>query len=506
MLCMGGWLANSTTADSIPEFDVRKYGALGDGKNLDTQAIQSAIDAAAQAGGGVVRLAPGTYLAGSLQLKSHIDLRLETGATLLGSTSLSDYTSRRDGYALLLADGQADIAISGGGTIDGQGRELAQDVVRRVMSGEIKDPMHSNRPKENWRPKLIMIGNCRHVKVSDVTLKNSSCWVQNYSECYDLVIKGIHVESTAYWNNDGIDITDCRHVQVSGCDVNAADDGICLKSEVGKCGCDNVEVWNCKIRSSASALKFGTASGGGFRNIHAHDLNIYNTFRSAVALECVDGGLLENVLVENIEAKNTGNAFFIRLGSRTPRNFCGLNHVTIRNLRVEVPEGAPDAGYDFAGPPERLPHNIYPSSIVGIPGFLISDVLIENISVTSAGGGTPQHAQASFDKVPENPDKYPECSMFGELPAWGFYVRHAEGIEFRNCRLTLQKPDYRPAMIFDDVRKLSIDGLEIGPISGEPVILLNNVSETSIKGIQYPKHTPEKSRIQIQASAKSTAP
>ena len=506
MLCAGGWLANSTAADIIPEFDVNKYGALGDGKTLDTQAIQSAIDAAAQAGGGVVRLDHGKYLSGSLQLKSHVDLRIETGATLLGSTLLSDYLNGRDGYALLLADGQAGITITGAGTIDGQGRLLAQDVVRRVMSGEIKDPMISNRPNENQRPKLIMFSNCRHVQVSGVTLKNSACWVQDYDQCYDLVIKDIHVDSTAYWNNDGIDISDCRHVQVSGCDVNADDDGICLKSETGKSGCDDVEVWNCKIRSSASAVKFGTASAGGFRNVHVHDLHVYNTYRSSVALECVDGGLLENVIIENIEAKNTGNAVFIRLGCRKPQNFCGLSHVTIRNIQVEVPAGAPDAGYDFAGPSERLAHNIYPSCIVGLPGFPISNVLFENISITCAGGGTPQHAQASFDKIEERPSAYPECSMFGELPAWGFYVRHAEGIEFRNCQLTLKKPDYRPAMIFDDVSKLTIDGLKIGPFSGKPVILLNKVINYSLKGIRYPSNIPETSKIQIQSSTKSTAP
>ena len=131
-----------------------------------------------------------------------------------------------------LADGQEDVAISGSGTIDGQGRQLAQDVIRRVKSGEFIDPMDHNRPNANQRPQLINFRKCRNVRISGVTLRDSSCWVQDYIQCDGLVIENIRVNSTAYWNNDGIDITDCSKVRVSGCDVNSDDDGICLKSEI----------------------------------------------------------------------------------------------------------------------------------------------------------------------------------------------------------------------------------------------------------------------------------
>ena len=281
-------------------FNVKQFGASGDGKTFDTQAIQSAIDAANQAGGGAVILPPGVFLSGSLLMKSHVELRIEAGATLLGSASRSDYQKSNRWYALLLADGQEDVAISGSGTIDGQGRQLAQDIIRRVKSGEFNDPMAHSRPNANQRPQLINFRKCRNVRVSGVTLRDSSCWVQDYIQCDDLVIENIRVISTAYWNNDGIDITDCTEVRVTGCDVNSDDDGICLKSEYGGSGCDDVEVSHCRIRSSASAVKFGTDSYGGFRNIHVHDITVYDTFRSAVALECVDGGVLKNVHVENI--------------------------------------------------------------------------------------------------------------------------------------------------------------------------------------------------------------
>src|SRR5208282_1706489 len=229
-LLFGGiFLANSISlaADADRIFNVKQFGASGDGKTFDTQAIQSAIDAANQAGGGAVILPPGMFLSGSLQMKSHVELRIEAGATLLGSASRSDYQRSYRWYALLLADGQEDVTISGSGTIDGQGRQLAQDVIRRVKLGEFNDPMAHSRPNANQRPQLINFRKCRKVRVSGVTLRDSSCWVQDYIRCDDLVIENIRVVSTAYWNNDGIDITDCTKVRVTGCDVNSDDDGIC---------------------------------------------------------------------------------------------------------------------------------------------------------------------------------------------------------------------------------------------------------------------------------------
>ena len=478
---------------------MKAFGASGDGKTFDTQAIQSAIDAANQAGGGAVILPPGVFLSGSLHMKSHVELRIEAGATLLGSASRSDYQRSYRWYALLLADGQEDVAISGSGTIDGQGRQLAQDVIRRVKSGEFIDPMDHHRPNANQRPQLINFRKCRNVRISSVTLRDASCWVQDYIQCDGLVIENIRVNSTAYWNNDGIDITDCTKVRVADCDVNSDDDGICLKSEYGGSGCDDVEVSHCRIRSSASAVKFGTDSHGGFRNVHVHDITVYDTFRSAVALECVDGGVLKNVHVENINATNTGNAIFLRLGHRRNNLPVGqLSDVTIRNVKVEVPAGAPDAGYETAGPDVAAPHNVFPSSITGLPGHPVSNVVLENIEITYAGGGAPERAQArwnALDQVPEQDGKYPEFSMFGELPAWGFYVRHAEGIDFRNCRITLRKADYRPAMVFDDVRGLRLTQVNLGPSSGKPVMVLNEVNDAVLKGVKYPKSISKQDQI-----------
>jgi len=474
-------------------FNVTAFGAKGDGLAMDTVSIQAAIDAASRAGGGVVELPAGKYLSGSLRLKSHVEFRVDPGAVLLGSTSRADYQRIR-WYALLLASKQTDIKVDGGGTIDGQGLALAMDVKRRADAGEFGPQTRHDRPDESDRPMVIEFSDCREVTVSGVTLRNSSGWLENYIRCENVVIEGIKVDNTAYWNNDGMDITDCRDVRISKCDINSDDDGICLKSDRGggkngmgdestnvknSPGCYNVDISDCRIRSSASALKFGTASFGGFHKIHATNLTVYDTFRSAIALECVDGGVLEDVLVENVVATNTGGAIFIRLGRRNTNAPAGqLQNVTIRNIKVQVPAGKPDAGYQTAGPVVRQPHNIFPSSIVGLPGSVVRNVRLENIEITEPGGGDPKLAcvpAGKLDAVPERPEKYPEFSMFGELPAWGFYVRHVEGIQLVNVRLVRLAPDYRPALVLDDVHQLEVTGLAVEPAADGPELVLQNV-------------------------------
>jgi Glycosyl hydrolases family 28 len=496
-----------TEPDADHTFDVTSFGAKGDGVAMDTEAIQSAINAASRTGAGVVVFPAGKYLCGSLWLKSHMELHLARGATLLGSTSRRDY-QKLNWYALLLAQGLEDIKLSGEGTIDGQGLSLVQDVIRRMAAGEYPPQRRTDRPDEDKRPSLIAFNDCRDVKVSGLHLRNSSGWVENYNRCKNVTIDNIKVDSVVYWNNDGIDITDCSNVSISHCDINSSDDGICLKSggfgtygqgSLVSNGCDHVTITDCRIRSSASALKFGTASFGSFRNIHVFNLTIYDTYRSAMALEIVDGGTIEHVLIENIHATNTGNAVFLRLGQRNIHAPPGIFHdVVIRNLHVEVPAGKPDAEYQTPGPPTKSLHNVIPSSIVGIPNHPVKDVLLENVEVVYSGNADPHLAQVSLDelgRIPEKVQNYPEFSMFGELPAWGFYLRHAEGIEFRNVRLTLIGQDYRPALVCDDVKHLHLNNVSFKPSSGEPVVALLNTQDTIFQDIHYLEESKERVRL-----------
>jgi hypothetical protein len=207
---------------------------------------------------------------------------------------------------------------------------------------------------------------------------------------------------------------------------------------------------------------------------------VFDTFRSAIAIESVDGGVLENVLVDGINAVNTGNAIFIRLGHRNrDENVGTLKNVFIRNIKVEVPFGRPDDKYDLQGPDLPFFHNIFPSSIVGIPGHPVQKVTIENVEISYPGRGNDGLAILPLYRlkdVPEVEVGYPEFSMFGELPAWGFYVRHAEGLTLKNIKVVARDKDYRPAYVFDDVKGLTLTNCAVKEDDNGKQFILNNVS------------------------------
>ncbi|HJF81993.1 glycoside hydrolase family 28 protein [Phocaeicola plebeius] len=412
ILC-GLFLCAGTIAAT--NYNVLQQGAVGDGKTLNTKSLQSAIDALHAKGGGQLYFPAGRYLTGSLQLKSNVTLYLEKEAVLLGSTSPYDYPGfstekelkvNNDHFdqALIYAEGAENIGITGEGCIDGQGRELA------------------------------------------------------------LTIDSLHVENRAYWNNDGINISDCKEVRISNCFINSADDGICLKSHNRGAWNDRVSISNCHIISSASAIKFGTESLGGFKNVTIDNIRVKDTFRSAIAIESVDGAEIENVQVSNVHAVNTGNAIFIRLGHRSGEQPGYLRNVTIKDVYVEVPFGRPDINYDLRGPAVTFFHNPFPSSISGIPGHDIENVKLENIEIVCPGRATRGMAYMSVSRlkdVPENEKGYPEFTMFEELPSWGFYVRHVKGIQMHNIKLRLQEDDFRPAFVFDRVSDVRLSDISL---------------------------------------------
>jgi polygalacturonase len=467
------------------EFNIRDFGAVPDAETLNTSAIQAAIDAAHHNGGGRVIIPAGAYLTGTIVLQSQVELHLMPDAVLLGSTNVQDYKKLNRWMALIMADNTENIAITGKGKIDGRGRMLALHIDSLFYAGAI-DSINYNfshmRPKEYMRPQIIEFVNCTNIEIRNITLVNGACWLQTYERCTNVVIDSIIVRSDAYWNNDGIDIVDCRNVRITYCDIDVADDGICLKSVTPSLFCDSIYVAHCNIRSSASAVKFGTVSHGGFKNVVIENIYVYNTFRSAIAIECVDGGTLENVLVTDMKAVNTGNAIFIRLGERTKRGDGGqLKNVTIKNMQVEIAFERPDYAYDIRGPALPFFHNPFPSSITGIPGKEVENVLLENIEIQYPGRGNPGLAYmplSRLDEVPENIKDYPEFSMFGELPAWGFYVRHVNGISLKNVKLSIAAPDYRPAIIFDDVKGLTLESIVIeGDEKQHQIILYRTESE-----------------------------
>ena len=450
------------------DFNILDYGAIPDGFTLNTTHIQAAVDEAHAKGGGRVVIPSGTFLSGSIILKSGVELHLLKEAILLGTTDPDQYVKLKRWKALIMADAQERIAITGYGEINGQGRQLALNIDSLWYAGKMDSADYTfpeMRPKWYLRPQLIEFMSCKDITVTGVTLKNSACWVFTNDQCERITIDSLTIDSDAYWNNDGIDLQDCHHASVTHCKVNSADDGICIKSHEADRSSEDIYVGHCTVRSSASAIKLGAKSLGGFKNITIEYIKVYDTFRSAIAIECVDGGKLENITVNHIDAVNTGNALFIRLGQRDRTGPAGtLKNVTISNLKVDVAFDRPDGAYDIRGPELPFFHNTFPSSITGIPGQKIENVNLENIEINFPGRGNNGLANmpiSRLDDVPEKINAYPEFSMFGELPAWGLYVRHMDGLTMKNIRFNCISPDYRPALVFDDVINLDLKALNI---------------------------------------------
>lgn len=465
------------------DYDVTAFGAKADGHTLNSASIQAAIDFVSANGGGRVVFGPGKYVTGTIYLKSGVTLHLESGAAILGSVNAWDYT--KDPYvgwtAMIFAIKQDNVGITGEGTIDGRGFAVANCMVDYIHRGLFEDPMKLDRPNEVNRPENIYFRECDGVTIRDIFLKDPGSWNQTYDQCRNVYVDGITVDSKSYWNNDGIDIVDCEDVVIRNCYIDAADDVFCFKSHSHDHMCKNVLLENCVGRSSANGIKFGTVSKGGFKNFTIRNMTLFDTYRSAVTFAAVDGAEIENITVDGLRSIHTGNVIFLRIGMRWNKiTSMGLSekdrtdirrkepymkNITIRNVYAEVPVDKPDAGYSYEGPVEDLPRNISPAIIcAGIPGYKIENVLLENIEIVMPGAGNPLYAwrgtsPEDLDGIPEMIDYYPEFSQWKELPAWGSYLRHVNGITFRNVSFKALGKDYRPAVVADDVDALDVSGM-----------------------------------------------
>ncbi|MEZ5105000.1 MAG: glycoside hydrolase family 28 protein [Draconibacterium sp.] len=461
--------------------NIVSFGAVGDGKTLNTKSIQAAIDQVNQNGGGRVIVPAGNFLSGSLMIKSGVELYLEKDAVILGSTNPFDYLSGKDLQHFINADNAMNIGITGLGTIDGRGRLLALNIDSLFFAGKWEEPNYNyRRHRPERRPKLVNFSQCKNIVLDGFTARRSANWVLNFDRCVNMTINNVTVDSDDYWNNDGMDIGDCKNVRITGCYVNSADDGICLKSHHADACNDSIYIANCTVRSSASAIKFGTASHGGFKNVKIENIYIFDTFRSAIALESVDGGILENIEINDITANNTGNAIFIKLGHRNVDGKVGtLKNVKISNVVVQVPFGAPDLKYEIRGPELAFFHNTFPASITGLPDHDVENVSLENIRIIYPGRANNGYAHLPVHRlkdVPENESQYPEFSMFGELPSWGFYVRHVKGLSMKNISLKVEERDFRPAFVFDDVSQLEMNRIQIEDTDNKKQVVFRNVS------------------------------
>ena len=472
-LLFGLLLQCSSTSLFAKDYDITAYGAKSDTTVLCTAVLQQCIDACSADGGGRVIIPAGQYKTGTIVLRSNVHLHLELGATLYGSTDLKDYRHMQSGYKslrthtptiqLIYADSVENVVIDGYGTIDGQGRVF---------------------PKLTWndegitRPHLLRFIQSRNITVKDITLRNSGCWMQHYLACDRLRISGIRVTNRNNYKNDALDLDGCHGVIVSDMIADSDDDGITLKSTSPRL-CEDVTIQNCIVSSHCNAVKLGTETNGGYRNITIRGITVKPSAdqssqffgkpigTSALSLEIVDGGVMENISVSDMTVTGTESPIFIRLGHRgrgwtfnksgadafVAQSLSGGNEGATRSQKPDSVETVGQMRGIYINNVHVRDAGRYGCSITGLPGHPVEDVHISNVSIHHRGGITkgdlPAIHKALLD---EKAAEYPEATMWGPLPAKGFYVRHARSVRFDTVETHTTQPDARPEYVKEDAQ------------------------------------------------------
>jgi polygalacturonase len=434
--------------DHHTTYDIRTYGAVGDGVALDTAAIQNAMDACFKAGGGRVRVAGGRYVTGTIRMKDHVTLHLEKDAVLLGSTNLADYATDVIGAVeapafnrcLIYAEKTKNIAFTGAGLIDARGTPTAFPVKVGNRLGE--------------RPMLMRLVGCEEVFFSDLTFKNSASWGLHLVACDRVRFDGIRIESKDNnVNNDGIDLDGCQDVQIMNCRINSGDDAICPKSTTVR-PCSNIVVRACELSSHTAGFKLGTSSRGGFVDIQVTDTLFHDCPMGAIKLLLVDGGRMENILLSDLRMERVGGPLFVRLGNRGRAYEQPTEQIYEKD---QQPEGVPVGVIrnirfkNIVATVTGEQRDRQGLMLTGIPGHRIENVELENIRIALPGGGTEEDAKRI---VPEDVARYPEQFFFGVLPSSFLYARHIKGLTVKDVAITFGTSDARPFLHTEDVEDL----------------------------------------------------
>jgi polygalacturonase len=435
---------------------VTDHGVVPDGKTLNTPAIQAWIDRCAANGGGTLRFPAGRYLTGGLTLCSHLTLQFDNGAVLLGSPNLDHYRhydpvpeafqeSAEGLRALLFAIDCEQIRLLGPGTIDGQGALLSPYTTVRA-----------------GRPRNIWFARCKDVTVDGLHLRSSGFWMQHYLKCQGLRLIDLDVWNHESCNNDGIDVDCCRDVIIRGCKLDTADDAICLKSGNDQ-PTENVLVTSCITRTHCNHFKIGTESNGGFRNIRVDGMVMIPSDRkeshpgtegadyrgaSGIAIGSVDGGMLENISVQNVTMDQVRVPFFIRLGDRgRPIGGTDVHQPVSYSCNISI-SGVRAKGASSQG-----------CYVIGLPDARIRDVSISDCDLEFEGGVS---SDVLNREIPQNRAGYPSMEAFGTLPAYGIFARDVDGLELRNMRLNTRSTDPRPAFTWHNCTAVSADNIKCG--------------------------------------------
>ncbi len=438
--------------EDLKEFLITDHGAKAGGTVLCTAAIQKTIDAAAAAGGGIVIIPEGTFLSGTIVLTDNIRLHLEKGAVLLGSPLTREYPPQKPATptrysewmmrSLIFAQKATNISVTGEGTLNG--------------NSQVKNDFKSDGRGIKHRPTLIWFDECKNTHTQGISLTSSGFWTQVYTRGKNIHVDGIRVYDSNFWNNDGCDILDCEDVLVENCDIDAMDDGICLKGYTRK-GCRNVIIRNNKVRSLCNGIKAGTDSSGGFRNILIENNKVHNTGIAALAMEITDGGEMSNVIIRNITMDRVHTPIFIKLGNRNRPLYLPdgskekVATGVIRGVHISGIKATVDKCKRFNVKERAHNYRVYASSITGVGEHKVENVTIENVDIAILGGFKECTEEDAARDVRENGGGYPENRMFGVLPAYGFFIRHVKGLTMKNVNVTIKQKDARPAILLDDV-------------------------------------------------------
>jgi hypothetical protein len=444
-------------AAAAASFDVRAFGAKGDGIAKDTAAIQADVDAASP-NGGTVSLSPGRYLSGTIHLKNSVAIWLGAGATLVMSPDAADfdpveslpYPVDNDGdtayfhHALLAGENLHDVTIYGEGVIDG------------------------NRSQRGG-PKPIALKLCRHVAIRGIRIENAPNYAISLLGCDFVNIDGVAIENAFA---DGIDPDSCRYVRISNCYIDSRDDAVAVKASWAlgaRRPAEDLTVANCVLRTNKNAFKFGSESAGDLRHVAVSNCTMIpraagSRPNSAILLESLDGANIENVVISNISATGVIVPFLLRSGTRgrgTERPVPGsLRDISISNLVATGCSGT--------------------ASVTGIPGRRVERITLAGIDLTLEGG--PHHMD--LDRLPGDEDD-DKREQFAPLTAYGFYTRHVSELTLRDFQVHAIQPDPRTAMIFDDVRDMILSGFRSSEPQGDrPVVWMNNVTAVTISAWQ----------------------
>ncbi len=421
-------------------FNIKDYGAIGDGKTINTTAIQKAIDSCSVAGGGTVLVSGGEYVTGTIELKSNVMLEVAENAKILGSTNLTDYPDKVESYksvmrevhryriSLIYVEKATNVGICGKGEIYFRGEREHFPGPETVSEIE-------------GRPFGIRMIECQNVVLKDITLRNAAAWMQSYLCCQNLIFDGIKVFNHANYNNDALDADGCKNIIVRNCFFSSHDDAMCLKG-ASNLPCENLLIENSTFYTTCNAFKIGTDTQGDFRNIIARNLILggipdsLESFKgryecsTGITLVTVDGGNVDNILVQDVDISRSRCPIFVRTGNRGRR----------WNETMEQPGYLKDIVIKNVTGKENRRQG---SFITGIKDRKVENILIENMHISMIGGGTSEMIN---QPVEEKENGYPDAQEFSRegLPAYGFYIRHAKNITLKDVTITPDTIDQRP--------------------------------------------------------------